>query len=112
MRSARLVAVLVIVLGVFAGVLAWRLIPFPSRGETSTTTPGENGRVGYVVTGAGATLSPSPGDPGQEIAANLIFPVTGEAAEGYEVLDNCNRAGWIAVDQVDPGFVPSSRSQD
>jgi len=116
LRSARLVAVLVIVLGVFAGVLAWRFIPFPPLGAdpaTSTTTPPfENGRVGYTVTLAGATLSPSPGAAGQGIAANLIFPVTGEAAGGYEVLDNCNRPGWIAFDQVDPGFVPYSRSQD
>ena len=72
----------------------------------------ENGRIAYVVTEDGAILSPLAGDTGQRVGANLIFPVSGETAGGFDVLDNCNRPGWIASDQVDPGFVPYSRDQD
>jgi N-acetylmuramoyl-L-alanine amidase len=42
----------------------------------------------------------------------MAFPVTGESAGGFEVMDNCNRPGWVAVDSVQPGIVPASRSDD
>jgi N-acetylmuramoyl-L-alanine amidase len=103
----------VIVLGVFAGVLAWRLIPSRSVGaEAATTTPVEPGRVGYVVTGDGAVLSPATNEGGRGVAANMIFPVKGESADGFEVLDNCNRPGWVAAEGVLPGIVPTARTED
>ena len=112
LRSTRFVIVL-IVLGVFVGILAWRLAPIRAPGaESVTTSQPVGGRVGYVVTADGATLSPAAGESGRAIAANMTFPVTGEAADGFEVMDNCNRPGWVVADGVQPGIIPSARPGD
>jgi N-acetylmuramoyl-L-alanine amidase len=114
LRTTRLVAVTVIVLGLFGGIFAWRLLAEPSSmaGPAATLVTGETGRVGYVVTGEEAALSPVVQSAGNPIAAGIVLPVTGEATGAYEVLDNCNRPGWVADDVVAAGVVPTERSGD
>ncbi|MET0566493.1 MAG: N-acetylmuramoyl-L-alanine amidase [Acidimicrobiia bacterium] len=110
MRSSRLVAVIVVVAVLFGGILAWRLGSDASR--SATTAPGQAagaGFVGYVVTHEGAVLSTDPGQPGMPVAEGLIFPVTLVTNGDYEVLDNCNRPGWIPSNQVEAGSVPTER---
>jgi N-acetylmuramoyl-L-alanine amidase len=113
-RTTRLVAVTIVVLGLFGGIFAWRLLAEPSlvAGPEATLSTGETGRVGYVVTGETAALSAEPQSSGTPIAPGMVLPVTGEAAGAYAVLDNCNRPGWIAYDAVAPGVVPTERSGD
>jgi N-acetylmuramoyl-L-alanine amidase len=108
------VAVIVLVLGLFAGILAWRLVPPRSSaaGPVTSAVPGATGRVGFVVTRDGTSLQPTAGESGQPVGGNITFPVTGEAAGGFEVMDNCNRPGWVAVDDVQPGLIPISREDD
>jgi N-acetylmuramoyl-L-alanine amidase len=65
-----------------------------------------------VVSGPGASLAPAPGDTGQAIGENMTFPVTGQSAGGFEIIDNCNRPAWVSVDGVRPGVVPESRPAD
>lgn len=69
-----------------------------------------SGRVGYVVTRDGTSLSDGPGEPGQNVAGGLIFPVTTETGVAYEVIDNCNRPGWVPIDHVDTGVIPVERA--
>jgi N-acetylmuramoyl-L-alanine amidase len=107
LRSSRLVAVIVVVAVLFGGILAWRL-----ASPSATTTPGQatgDGFVGYVITHEGAVLSTDLGQPGMPVAGGLIFPVTLVTNEDYEVLDNCNRPGWIPSNQVEAGSVPTER---
>ncbi len=98
----------------FGGVLAWRLLdePPPEAGSNGTAVPAGQGRVGYVVTRQGTTLSPQPGGAGTQVAANLIFPVSGEQSGALEVLDNCNRTGWVGPDHVESGIVPIAKGED
>ncbi|HEU4915643.1 MAG TPA: N-acetylmuramoyl-L-alanine amidase [Acidimicrobiia bacterium] len=114
MRSTRLIAVVLVVLVLFGGVLAWRLLdePLPEAGPDGTSLPAGQGRVGYVVTRQGTTLSPQPGVAGTRVAANLIFPVSGEQSGALEVLDNCNRTGWVAANDVESGIVPIAKGED
>lgn len=107
-------AVIVVVLGLVAGILAWRLLPAGVEGpaHVSESESGPGGRVGYVVTRDGTSLLPASGEAGQAVAGYMNFPVTGESAGGFEVMDNCNRPGWIAFDDVEAGVVPSLRSKD
>ncbi len=114
LRSTRLVAVVVVALVLFGGLFAWRLFgePPPEAGPAGTFLPGDQGRVGYVVTREGTTLSPELEGTGDLIAAGLIFPVSAEASGAFEVLDNCNRTGWVAVEDVDPGVVPTAKGED
>ena len=56
-------------------------------------------------------LQPAPGQAGRPIAGNIIFPVTGHTTDGFEVMDNCNRTGWVTVDSVQPGIVPPDRQE-
>lgn len=44
------------------------------------------------------------------IGGNVPFAVLGEEGGGYRVMDVCNREGWIAADQVDPGEVLVERN--
>ena len=103
-----------VVAALLGGILLWRLAadPAPPDVTAAMAGPTEDGSVGYVVTRDGAVLSIDPGEPGAAVAGGLILPVTLTTNGDYEVLDNCNRPGWVAVDQVDSGFVPSSRGQD
>jgi N-acetylmuramoyl-L-alanine amidase len=114
LRTTRLIAVTVIVLGLFGGIFAWRLLaePSPIAGPAATLATGETGRVGFVVTGEAAALSPELQSTGNPIAQGMVLPVIGEATGAYEVLDNCNRPGWVAEDTVEPGVVPTERSDD
>jgi N-acetylmuramoyl-L-alanine amidase len=114
LRSTRLAAVIVIVLGLFGGVLAWSLLAGPASqaGPGATLAATETGRLGYVVTREDAVLTPSTGGAGQGVAPNLIFPVTGETTGALEVLDNCNRPGSITVEDVEAGVVPASKGED
>jgi N-acetylmuramoyl-L-alanine amidase len=114
LRTTRLVAVTVIVLGLFGGIFAWRLLaePSPIAGPPATLATGEIGRVGFVVTGEAAALSPEVQSTGNPIAQGMVLPVIGEATGAYEVLDNCNRPGWVADDAVEPGVVPAAHSDD
>lgn len=63
-------------------------------------------RTGYVTTREAADLRPGPDEFGSPVAAGVVLPVTGETDGGYWVLDTCNRDGWLAADQVEPGMVP------
>ncbi len=117
LRSPRLVAVVVVVVGVFVGVLAWRLIGADVRtataGDPSTGTvvvPEETGPVRYVITRAGANLSDDPDGGGTAIGGGMIFPVTAETDNQFQIMDNCNRPGWIGADDVDVGRVPTERN--
>jgi N-acetylmuramoyl-L-alanine amidase len=114
LRATRLVAVTVIVLGLFGGIFAWRILaePSPVAGPAATLVTGETGRVGYVVTGEATVLSSDVKSIGNPIAQGMVLPVTGEATGAYEVLDNCNRPGWVADEAVQPGVVPTARSDD
>jgi N-acetylmuramoyl-L-alanine amidase len=112
LRSSRLVAVVVVVTGLFGGILVWRLASDAS--PSATTAPAGavgDGFVGYVVTDDGAVLSTDPGAPGVAVAGGLILPVTLVTTEDYQVLDNCNRPGWIPSDQVEAGSVPTERQR-
>jgi N-acetylmuramoyl-L-alanine amidase len=89
----------------------WRLVADPTPTNVSVLTAGSTGEgfVGYVVTQDGSVLCTNPGEPGAVVAEGLIFPVTLTTNRDYEVLDNCNRPGWVSADQVAPGFIPSER---
>ena len=117
LRSPRLVAVVVIVVGVFVGVLAWRLtgpdLPTAAAGDPGTgavVTPIEEGTVGYVITRAGASLSDDPAGASTPVGAGMIFPVTAETDNQFQIMDNCNRPGWIGAGDVDAGRVPTERN--
>jgi N-acetylmuramoyl-L-alanine amidase len=116
LRSPRLVAVVVIVVGVFVGVLAWRLsgpdLPTAAAGDPGTggvVSPIEDGTVGYVITRAGASLSDDPAGTTTPVGAGMIFPVTSETDSQFQIMDNCNRPGWIGAGDVDVGRVPTAR---
>ncbi|MGH8947956.1 MAG: N-acetylmuramoyl-L-alanine amidase family protein, partial [Acidimicrobiia bacterium] len=111
LRSPRQVVVVVFVAALLLGILVWRLGADPAPADVTAPTAGPTGEgfVGYVVTQEGSVLSTNPGGAGAAVAEGLIFPVTQTANENYEVLDNCNRPGWVSSDQVAPGFVPSER---
>lgn len=117
LRSPRLVAVIVVVFGVFAGVFAWRLTRAEPAPVGSLPVSGDpaleisDGEVGYVITSAGATLSEMPNGPGAPLASGIIFPVTAVRAGGFEVLDNCNRVGWVDAVGVEAGVVPPERGR-
>lgn len=68
-------------------------------------------RVGYVVSRDGAVLRPASGEAGEEVASGIIFAVTAESAGGYQVLDPCNREGWLSADHVEVGWVPLENAQ-
>jgi N-acetylmuramoyl-L-alanine amidase len=108
------VAVALVVVVLFGGIFGWRLVTRPSAvaGPEATLVTGETGRVGYVVTGEGTALARASGSTGDPVAAGMTFPVTGAMAGALEVLDNCNRPGWVASDQVVPGVVPTTRAQE
>jgi N-acetylmuramoyl-L-alanine amidase len=101
-------------MGLFGGIFAWRLLaePSPVAGPAATLATGETGRVGYVVTGETAALSPEQQSTGNPIAPGMVLPVIGEGSGVYAVLDNCNRPGWVADDAVAAGVVPTERSGD
>ena len=86
----------------------WRL---GSDASPSAAAQTEGGFVGYVVTEEGAVLSADPGQPGVPVAGGMIFPVTLATNGDYEVLDNCNRPGWIPSDQVVAGTIPTERQR-
>jgi N-acetylmuramoyl-L-alanine amidase len=71
----------------------------------------DEGFVGYVVTEERAALSADPGQPGVAVAGGLIFPVTSITNGDFEVLDNCNRPGWIPSEQVEEGSIPTERQR-
>jgi N-acetylmuramoyl-L-alanine amidase len=101
---------------VFAGVFAWRLGAGPDSVQVAdasitTTTAPLDGEVGYVVSRVGTTLSSTSGGAGQEIASGIILPVMSGTEGEYEVLDTCNRPGWVPSDQVDAGLVPTQRER-
>ena len=64
-----------------------------------------------MVSRDGAILASSPDEPGEPIAAGVVFAVLAEDDGGFEVLDACNREGWLSADQVDPGLVASNRDR-
>lgn len=91
----------------------WRLAADPTPTDVIAPNAGPTGEglVGYVVTQDGTVLSTNPGEPGPVVAGGLIFPVSLTTNGDYEVLDNCNRLGWVSADRVAPGFVPSERAR-
>jgi len=117
----RLVSLVVVLVIAFGLAFAWR-VGTAQPGAESETAPtsdlgpisdesGQTQRVGFVVSREGAVLAPGPGEPGQSVAAGVVFAVLGEDDRGFEVLDACNREGWLAADQADPGLVPSNRER-
>ena len=90
----------------------WRLAAGPAPTDVTTPTGAGDGFVGYVVTQDGAVVSANPGEPGTAVAQGLIFPVTLTTNGDYEVLDSCNRPGWVSTDQVATGFIPSERLRE
>jgi N-acetylmuramoyl-L-alanine amidase len=88
-------------------------------GGSTTTSPGGSPgttepdrvltRIGYLLSREGTVLAPEPGAPGRAIAGGIVFPIVSETAGGYQVLDSCNRPGWVAADDVIPGEVPVDR---
>ncbi|HWL50236.1 MAG TPA: N-acetylmuramoyl-L-alanine amidase [Acidimicrobiia bacterium] len=113
LSSPRQVAVVVVVAALLGGILVWRLAADPAPTDVTAPTAGSagNGFVGYVVTQDGAVLSTNPGEAGTAVAGGLIFPVTLTTNGDYEVLDNCNRPGWVPADQVDAGSIPIERER-
>lgn len=128
---------LIVVLGSFVGLTAWRWMngetrsaPRPDTANATTATPLPTSpgsaagvaapmthapparRVGYVLSRRGAGLTTEGAETATPIAGGVLFPVLGEVGGGYEILDPCNRAGWLPADQVDPGLVPEERSGD
>ena len=97
----------------FGGVLVWRLAgdPAPAASTIPSQGPAGDGFVGYLVTHDGAVVSTDPGEPGDAVAAGLIFPVTLTTNGDYEVLDNCNRPGWVPSGQVQAGSIPIERER-
>jgi N-acetylmuramoyl-L-alanine amidase len=104
---------LIIVL-LFGAVFVWR-IGDDSRatGQANPTTMplADSSVVGFVVSRDGAILSSDPGTPGRTIAAGIVLPVMSDLDDGYEVFDTCNRPGWIGVEQVEAGLIPSERER-
>lgn len=78
---------------------------------TGTVAGGEAGEVGYVVSRDGTMLI---GDSGaaRAIAAGIILPVMAESDGRFEVLDTCNRTGWVGADDVEVGLVPLERGRE
>lgn len=108
-------AVVVVIVLLFGGVFAWRFLDrevAAAGSPVSTFAPGSGGAmVGYLVTAAGAMLSESVGGEGRTVAPGIVFPVTAAGSDGFQVLDNCNRPGWIGADGAEPGLVPIERSR-
>lgn len=76
--------------------------------QSEALTPGPAAqRVGYIISRGDTALRPAADQEGEAVAPGVIFAVTGETAGGYQVLDPCNREGWLPTDQVDVGMVPS-----
>jgi N-acetylmuramoyl-L-alanine amidase len=114
LSSSRLAAVVLIIVLLFGGVLVWRIGDDPqATGQaTPTTTPvADSGVVGFVVSRDGAILSTDPGASGRAIAAGIVLPVMSDRDDGYEVFDTCNRPGWIGVEEVAPGLIPTERER-
>ncbi len=112
-RTPRLIAVVLVVVTLFGVVFVWRL-GADQGGATATTEagqPGQGATVQYVLSRPETLLSDSPGAAGQPIAGGIIFPLMSEAESGFEVLDTCNRPGWVIPEQVDTGLVPSDRGR-
>ena len=117
-RLVALVAVLVVAFGL---AFVWRAgTTQPGSDSEASLTPeldpdsggsGQAERVGFVVSRDGAILAPGLGEPGETIAAGVVFAVLGEDDSGFEVLDACNREGWLSAEQVNPGLVPSNRDR-
>lgn len=90
----------------------------PESGESGQANPDQSKelipmsqRVGFVVSRDGSVLASSPGEQGQPIAGGVVFAVLAESDGGFEVLDACNREGWLSAEHVDPGLVPSDRER-
>ncbi len=119
--------IIVVALSLFAALFLWR----QSASSTDTTLPTAEGttattatttldsttttqqistRVGYLVSRAGAVLSPEPGTSGRAIAGGIVFPIMGTTTDGFQVLDSCNRPGWLATSDVIQGEVPIDRT--
>ncbi|MGH8915995.1 MAG: N-acetylmuramoyl-L-alanine amidase family protein, partial [Acidimicrobiia bacterium] len=115
LSSSRPVAVVVVVIALFVILFAWRgssLDP-PLEGvepPASTTSASVTGKAGYVVTNRGALLSAGPAGQGVAVAGGIILPVLEEDSGGYQVLDSCNREGWLPAGGVEVGLVPINRT--
>ena len=116
LSSSRLVAVVIVIVALFGGVFAWRLGREPDLPDAAPTgaVPDSvtDGFVGYVISRDNTTLSVGPGDPGRVIAPGIVFPVMAAPESGFEVLDNCNRPGWVQADQVEAGLIPTERNRE
>jgi len=111
--TPRLIAVVLVVVTLFGVVFIWRLRAEPGSATPTTISAqsAQGGSVGYLLSRDETILSDAPGAAGQPIAGGIIFPMISEATSGFEVLDTCNRPGWVAPEQVDTGLVPSERGR-
>ncbi len=107
------------VIALFAALLLWRGADDDPGAETAAPEingPGagsdENERVGYVVSRDGTGLAEAPGGSAASIAGGVVLPVLGETGDGFQVLDSCNREGWVTAESVEHGLVPMERSGD
>ena len=123
----RVILIASVMVGTLVGVTAWRMsnaspvenltVAGPTSPEpepiveaqeaersptTSTSTPA---RVAYVVSRPGTALHLSPDETGTPIAGGVVFPVLGELAGGYRILDPCNTEGWVRASDVEEGLV-------
>lgn len=123
---------LVVILGSFLGVAAWRWIddgttddrtprpvdggeattespPAPADGEPppETTVPSPPAeRLAYVVTREGTGLRPAGAETSRPVAGGVLLPVLEQADGRFRVFDTCNQEGSVAPDEVDQGLVP------
>lgn len=128
----RLLVLLVVVLGSFLGVAAWRWLeggptddqsPRPADGgeatagsspaATDVVSPPETTlpapppeRVAYVITRNGTGLRSAGEETSRPVAGGVLLPVLGEADGRYRIFDTCNQEGSVALEEVDRGLVP------
>lgn len=115
-RHRAVVVVLLVAVSLLLGVL-WRAnqrtTPSPSAAAgiaESTPLDGneEAARVAYAKSLRQTTLA-SQQDGTVEVGPGVVFAVIGQDEAGYDVIDVCNREGWVSAAEVEAGYVPTNR---